>query len=86
VIQIGNYAVALALAFCAYAIFALFYGAKTGRREIAKSGERAVYATFAFVTLAIVSLSVRMKYVDAVVNGKQPVAEGHGGKEAATTR
>ena len=55
-IQIGNYAVALALAFCAYAIFGVFYGAKTGRRELVRSGERSVYATFAFVTLAVVAL------------------------------
>jgi len=27
------------------------------------------------VTVAIISLTVRMKYVDAVANGKQPVAE-----------
>ncbi|HET6348162.1 MAG TPA: heme lyase CcmF/NrfE family subunit [Candidatus Krumholzibacteria bacterium] len=57
-IQIGNYAIALALTFCTYALFALFYGAKTGRREIAKSGERAVYATFGFVVLAVASLEV----------------------------
>jgi cytochrome c-type biogenesis protein CcmF len=57
-IQIGNYAVALALTFCAYAIFALFYGARTGRREIAKSGERAVYMMFGFVVLAVACLEV----------------------------
>lgn len=57
-IQIGNYAVALALTFCAYALFALFYGAKTGRRELTKSGERAVYAMFGFVVLAVISLEV----------------------------
>jgi cytochrome c-type biogenesis protein CcmF len=56
VLQIGNYAIALALTFCAYALFALFYGARTGRRELAKSGERAVYATFGFVLLAVVAL------------------------------
>jgi cytochrome c-type biogenesis protein CcmF len=56
VIQFGNYAVALALTFCVYALFALFYGAKSGRRELVRSGERAVYATFGFVTLAVIAL------------------------------
>jgi len=56
VIQIGNYALALALTFCAYALFALFYGAKSGRREIARSGERAVYITFGFVLTAVFAL------------------------------
>ncbi|HEX6789753.1 MAG TPA: heme lyase CcmF/NrfE family subunit [Candidatus Krumholzibacteria bacterium] len=55
-IQLGNYAIALALTFCVYATFAVFYGAKTGRRELVRSGERAVYATFAFVVLAVVAL------------------------------
>jgi cytochrome c-type biogenesis protein CcmF len=58
VIQIGNYAIALALTFCAYSLFALFYGARNGRRELVRSGERSVYATFAFVTLAVISLEV----------------------------
>jgi cytochrome c-type biogenesis protein CcmF len=58
VIQIGNYAIALALTFCVYAVFAVFYGAKSGRRELVRSGERAVYATFAFVTLAVIALEV----------------------------
>jgi cytochrome c-type biogenesis protein CcmF len=56
VIQIGNYAIALALTFCVYATFAVFYGAKNGRRELVRSGERAVYATFAFVTVAVIAL------------------------------
>ena len=63
-IQIGNYAVALALTFCAYALFALFYGAKTGRRELAKSGERSVYAMFGFVVLAVVALEVLLMRSD----------------------
>ena len=33
-IQIGNYAIALALTFCVYATFAVFYGARSGRREL----------------------------------------------------
>ena len=57
-IQLGNYAIALALAFCVYGTFAVFYGAKSGRREIVRSGERAVYITFGFVTLAVIALEV----------------------------
>jgi cytochrome c-type biogenesis protein CcmF len=58
VIQFGNYAISLALAFCLYALLALFYGAKNGRRELVKSGERAVYVVFGFVTLAVFALEV----------------------------
>jgi cytochrome c-type biogenesis protein CcmF len=58
VADFGNFSVALALTFCAYALFALFYGARTGRRELVKSGERSTYMIFAFVTLAVVSLEV----------------------------
>ncbi len=52
----GNLSLTLALAFTIYAVFALFYGAKSGRRELAKSGEHAVYAMFFFVTLSTAAL------------------------------
>jgi cytochrome c-type biogenesis protein CcmF len=52
----GNLSITLALTFAIYALFALFYGAKTGRRDLVKSGEHAVYAVFLFVTLAVGSL------------------------------
>ena len=49
----GSLSIALALAFVAYALFALFYGAKTGRRELVKSGTNAVYVVTFFVTCAV---------------------------------
>lgn len=52
----GNLSLALALTFTIYAIFSLFYGARTGRRELVKSGEHAVYVVFGFVTLAVAAL------------------------------
>lgn len=57
-VDFGNLTLTLALAFCGYALFALFFGAKTGRRELVKSGERSVYAVFGFVTLTVVALEV----------------------------
>jgi cytochrome c-type biogenesis protein CcmF len=56
--EFGSFSVVLALTFCIYAAFALFYGAKTGRRDLVKSGEHAVFAVFGFVTLAVVALEV----------------------------
>jgi cytochrome c-type biogenesis protein CcmF len=80
VIQFGNYAIALALAFCFYALFALFYGAKKGRHELVKSGERAVYVTFGFVTMAVVALEVLLvrsdfsvEYVAGYSNRELPI-------------
>jgi cytochrome c-type biogenesis protein CcmF len=58
VADFGNISLALALTFCVYALFSLFFGAKTGRRELVKSGEHAVYAVFGFVTLAVLALEV----------------------------
>ena len=66
-IQFGNYALSLALAFCVYAVFALFYGAKNGRRELVKSGENAVYVVFGFITLAVVALEVLLLRSDFTV-------------------
>jgi cytochrome c-type biogenesis protein CcmF len=67
VIQFGNYALSLALAFVAYAVFALFYGAKNGRRELVKSGENAVYVVFGFITLTVVALEVLLLRSDFTV-------------------
>jgi len=62
VASFGNLSIGLALAFAIYAIFALFYGAKMGRRDLVKSGEHAVYAVFLFVTLSVAALvSLLMK-------------------------
>jgi len=52
----GSLSIALALAFTTYALFALFYGAKTGRRELVKSGTNAVFVVFFFVTAAVGAL------------------------------
>ena len=52
----GNLSITLSLTFAIYALFALFYGGKTNRRDLVKSGEHAVYAVFFFVTLAIAAL------------------------------
>jgi cytochrome c-type biogenesis protein CcmF len=56
VASFGNLSITIALTFAFYAVFALFYGAKTGRRDLVKSGEHAVYAVFFFVTLSVTSL------------------------------
>jgi len=56
VASFGNLSITLALTFAIYALFALFYGAKTNRRDIVKSGENAVYAVFSFTTLAVAAL------------------------------
>jgi len=52
----GNLSITLGLTFAIYALFALFYGGKTNRRDLMKSGEHAVYAVFFFVTLAVAAL------------------------------
>ncbi|HEX5132169.1 MAG TPA: heme lyase CcmF/NrfE family subunit [Candidatus Krumholzibacteria bacterium] len=76
----GNFAIAIALTFCAFALFSLFYGARTGRRELVKSGERAVLAVFAFTTLAVVALEVLLlrsdfsiEYVASYSNRDLPI-------------
>jgi cytochrome c-type biogenesis protein CcmF len=58
VADFGNFSIAIALTFCVFALVSLFYGARTGRRELVKSGERAVYVVFGFVTLAVLALEV----------------------------
>ena len=52
----GNLSITLSLTFAIYALFALFYGGKTNRRDLVKSGEHAVYAVFFFVTMAVTAL------------------------------
>jgi len=64
VADFGNFSIAIALTFCVFALFSLFYGARTGRRELVKSGERAVYVVFGFVTLAVVALEVLLMRSD----------------------
>jgi cytochrome c-type biogenesis protein CcmF len=50
--QIGYTALLLAVAISAYGVVAPLVGARTGRREFIKSGERAVYALAAVVVVA----------------------------------
>ncbi len=78
--SIGNLSVTMALAFTVYAIFSLFYGARTGRRELVKSGINSVYMIFAFVTLATVALSILLirsdfsvEYVSSYSNRDLPL-------------
>jgi len=58
VADFGNFSIAIALTFCVFALFSLFYGARTGRRELVKSGERAMFVVFGFVTLSVLALEV----------------------------
>ncbi|UCG51852.1 MAG: heme lyase CcmF/NrfE family subunit [Candidatus Latescibacterota bacterium] len=52
----GNLSLLLAFSVTVYAILALFLGWRTQRRELAKSGEYAVYASCFFVTLSAIAL------------------------------
>ncbi len=54
----GNLSLAIAFSFSFYSVAALFYGTRTGKREIANSGRHALHAVFFFVTCAVVSLLV----------------------------
>jgi cytochrome c-type biogenesis protein CcmF len=56
VASFGNLSITFALTFAVYGLFALFYGAKTDRRDLVKSGVNAVYMVLLFVTLAVASL------------------------------
>jgi cytochrome c-type biogenesis protein CcmF len=79
VANFGNLSLTLAFVFAIYSVLALFVGLKTRRRELVKSGQRAVYAYFVFVTCAVVSLSYllatsnfRIEYVASVSNEAMP--------------
>ncbi len=52
----GNLSLTLAFSVCLYAALALFLGWRAHRRDIAKSGEYAIYGYFILVTLAAGSL------------------------------
>jgi cytochrome c-type biogenesis protein CcmF len=52
----GNLSLTLAFSVCLYAALALFLGWRAHRRDIAKSGEFAIYGSFILVTLAVGSL------------------------------
>ena len=69
-IEIGNLALYLALATCLYAIFATVYGAQRNNAPFVTSGERAAYATWGLVIIAVGVMShalltsdFRIKYV-----------------------
>jgi cytochrome c-type biogenesis protein CcmF len=52
----GNLSLALAFSFCIYSSFALFWGARSGKKEVVESGLNSLYAVFFFVTCASVAL------------------------------
>jgi cytochrome c-type biogenesis protein CcmF len=55
---LGRACLILALVACAYGIGASLYGARTGRREWAESGRRAVYALFLLLAVAFADLEI----------------------------
>lgn len=69
-IELGNFALHLALATCLYAIGTSVYGAQRSKRALVASGEHAAYATWALVTMAagvlvhaLLTNDFRLKYV-----------------------
>jgi cytochrome c-type biogenesis protein CcmF len=55
---LGRACLILALVACAYGIGASLYGARTGKREWADSGRRAVYALFLLLAVAFADLEI----------------------------
>src|SRR3954451_17043596 len=55
---VGRAALIIALAVCAYGIFAALYGVRAGRREWVDSSRRAVYALAALLTVAFAVLEI----------------------------
>src|SRR4051812_28755241 len=55
---LGRACLILALVACAYGIGAALYGARSGRREWAESGRRAVYALALLLTVAFAILEI----------------------------
>jgi cytochrome c-type biogenesis protein CcmF len=55
---LGRACLILALVVCAYGIGASLYGARSGRREWAESGRRAVYALFLLLAVAFAVLEI----------------------------
>lgn len=77
--ETGNFAVILVFVFSAYAVLAGVLGAKLDNRKLVRSSERAVMASFAMVTLAVVILwtllltdSFNVAYVAAHSNRDLP--------------
>ena len=77
--EIGNFAVVLVFVLSAYAVLSAVLGARLDNRKLARSAERAVIATFAMITLAIVTLwtllltdSFNVAYVAAHSNRDLP--------------
>src|SRR5579875_1406350 len=58
----------LALAVCAYGIWASLYGARTARMEYADSGRRAIYALAGVLTVAVLVLEVAFLRDDFAFN------------------
>ena len=76
----GNLSLTLAFTFAIYAVISLITGTKTGRRDLIKSGENAVYVYFALITSAVVGLlyllvtsNFQIEYVASITNRDMPV-------------
>ena len=76
----GNLSLTLAYAFAVYAAIALFAGTRNKRRELVKSGERAIYVYFTLLMAAVVSLlyllvtsNFRIEYVASISNRDMPL-------------
>ena len=52
----GNLSLALAFSFCIYSIFALLWGARSGKKEVVESGMNSLYVVLFFVTCAVIAL------------------------------
>ena len=77
----GNLSLTLAFALSLYAVIALLSGWRTGRRDIVKSGEHAIYAYFFLVTLSTGALfylfatsDFNVEYVASYSNRELPIA------------
>jgi cytochrome c-type biogenesis protein CcmF len=76
----GNLSLSLAFGITIYSIFALLAGARTGNRDMEKSGETALHATLWFITCAVVSLlyllvksDFNLEYVSSYTNRDLPL-------------
>ncbi len=60
----GNLSLALAFSFCLYSVFALLWGARSGKKDVVASGLNSLYAVFFFVTCAAAALLVLLTRSD----------------------
>src|ERR1700732_5528035 len=65
---LGRVCLLLALAVCAYGIWASLYGARSGRLEFSASGRRSVYALAGVLTVAFAVLEIAFLRNDFAFN------------------